>query len=167
MISAIFKVVPGYDGRKDNLAIIDTMNYINDHPITNGVYCLGCSNKIDDAVDQFMKTKEIFGKNDGVMCRHYVLSFSENEKITMDTVIRLAYETACFFWNNGFQVYYGIHSNNTNGGFHIHYCVNSVNIFDGKKIPINADFKHAFMAFVKRIDFLGERIYVNESNSYV
>ena len=91
MISAIFKVVPGYDGRKDNLAIIDTMNYISDHPITNGVYCLGCSNKINDAVDQFMKTKEIFGKNDGVMCRHYVLSFSEHEKRAKKAISILLY----------------------------------------------------------------------------
>ena len=167
MINAIFKVEPGYNGRKDEMSIYDTMHYIADHPIQNGVYGLGCSNICDNAVEEFMKTKEIFDKKDGVMCRHYILSIYENRLITEETIRIVAYYTAEFFWANGFQVYYGIHSNNSNAGYHIHYCVNSVNICNGKKIPINQEFKRSFIFFVRSLNFLEEKILVTEANNYV
>lgn len=167
MINAIFKVEPGYNGRKDEMSIYDTMNYIGDHPIQNGVYGLGCSNTCNNASEEFMKTKEIFDKNKGVMCRHYMLSFCENKLITEETIKIIAYYTAKFFWEKGFQVYYGIHTNNSNAGYHIHYCVNSVNIYDGKKIPINQEFKQSFIFYVSSLNLLKEKIWITEANNYV
>ena len=84
------------------------------------------------------KVKDIYGKNAGRECQHYILSFAKDE-INLDDAIEYAKRHAEKCFGDRFQVFVGIHVNSESGCLHAHYIVNSVSFVDGFKIQTNKD----------------------------
>lgn len=163
---AIIKVIPANDGmRKDAESISTLINYIADHPIDGGIQGIGCSNNPEEAAEQFVMTKKVMNKKEGVQCRHYLISFEEAEWINCENIGSIAYNIALFFWGQGYQTFYGIHQN-SNEGMHVHIAVNTVNLYTGKKLPISRNFKQRFIDYIRNLDFCGRQIWVLEADSY-
>lgn len=87
-----------------------------------------------ECVQLLHKRKGNFGR----YIDHEVYSFSEEEEnmILQNDIPfeEIARKMAQDFYNDGFQVYYGVHKKNDNEKhFHAHFAVNTVNFRTGKK----------------------------------
>lgn len=84
-------------------------------------------------------TKKEFGKESGRQYQHYVLSFSDEEKLKPKEAIAYAEKHAKECFGDRFQVFLAVHQNGNGGKLHVHYVVNSVSCMDGKKIQTSKD----------------------------
>ena len=91
-----------------------------------GVNCSGMN-----AYADFMATKTLFQKTDGVMFYHYDQSFHPDEKITYAEAHEIAKEFAEKAWP-GYEVLVATHCDAKH--IHSHFVVNSVSFQDGKKL---------------------------------
>lgn len=113
----------------------------------------------DTTIRQF-KCVQLLHKRKGNFGRyidHEVYSFSEEEEnmiLQNDIPVEgIAQKMAQDFYNDGFQVYYGVHKpDKTEAHIHVHFAVNTVNFRTGKK-------RHENMGDTKRRqDRLGQII---------
>ena len=95
---------------------------------------------IDTTIRQFECVQLLHTRkgNFGRYIDHEVYSFSDEEETTIlqndIPVGEIAQKMALDFYNDGFQVYYGIHkSDDTEKHLHVHFAVNTVNFRTGKK----------------------------------
>lgn len=79
----------------------------------------------------FVDEKKIWGKDNGRMCAHYVLSFHKDEDVTPEQVLEIARELAEKMFA-GHQVLITVHQDK--GHLHAHIVVNTVSYLDGKKL---------------------------------
>lgn len=99
-----------------------------------GINCLASA-----AVDEFMATKNLYGKRDGVMYYHYTQSFAPGEIKDYDTAheigLRLAEEMF-----PGFEVLVATHldayDDDCRQRVHNHFVINSVSIDTGLKLDM-------------------------------
>lgn len=95
---------------------------------------------IDDTIRQFECVQLLHKTNDGInrYIDHEIYLFSTEDEnnlkkynISFDSIAR---KMANEFFNDGFQVYYGVHNKDTGtDNLHIHFAVNTVNFKTGKK----------------------------------
>ncbi|WP_455089682.1 relaxase/mobilization nuclease domain-containing protein, partial [Peptoanaerobacter stomatis] len=81
--------------------------------------------------NEFIQTKKEFNKLDGNNFFHYVISFSDEDKIDEKDVMEIVYKFLEDKKFDGFQIFYGTHQDTDN--LHCHILINSVNCINGKK----------------------------------
>ena len=88
------------------------------------------------ACEQFLSTKASWGKTDGLCFRHYVQSFSPDEKISPMQANEIAKEFAEKAWH-GYEVLIATHVDRAH--IHSHMIVNTVHPETGKKLHESPD----------------------------
>lgn len=106
------------------------VNYIkNDEKTDEGTLVSGIHCSPEDAVKRMLRTKEDFGKEDGVQAYHIIQSFMIGE-ISPEMAHRLGKEFSVGFLP-GYEVIIGTHVDKDH--IHNHICFNSVNAASGMK----------------------------------
>lgn len=98
----------------------------------------------DSVYRSFREEKEIWNKDSGRMCVHYVISFHKDEKITPEEVLTFGQDFAEKTFP-GHQVLLAVHQDR--GHLHLHMVANTVSYEDGHKFHTTtkdlADMKEA------------------------
>ena len=82
------------------------------------------------AKDEFLATKDLYKKRDGVMLYHYIQSFAEDDNLTPEEAHEIGLEFAEKAWP-GFEVVVATHTDTK--CIHNHFVLNSVNAETGYK----------------------------------
>lgn len=98
-------------------------------------------------IDDFTKTKEIFGKTDGVQIKHMIISFNKPPKLTPKKLEKFVIKTLKYY-SKKYQVVYAVHEDTKN--LHIHVAINSVSIY-GDKFSMRAEDMRAFKEKTEKI----------------
>lgn len=148
----VLKIVPSSYTNYD--AIENVLNYIEDHPIHNGCNGIGCSSDADNAIFDFQYTQELYNKTGGKQLRHYIIALKPSCEIDVYGIHNIAYSIGYYFFNQGFQTFYGIHRNNCpEGGYHIHFAINHVSCFDGVRYNATKDEKRNLLNYINQLPF--------------
>ena len=116
-------------------ALADVLTYAKDEEKTEKQFFVeGINCNPSTARDQFITTKEYFGKTDGVQAYHGYMSFKEQD-ITPELAQQVGMEFAKRMWGNRFQVVVTCHLNTHH--LHCHFVINSVSFVDGKRLVDN------------------------------
>ena len=118
----ILKIVEESYSNKD--AMVNVINYICRGPFIGG---LGVNPNC--AALQMSLVKYVWYKTGGRQVRHFIVSFAGNESTDPDELIAYGYAIANYYYEKGFQVVFGVHTNT--GHLHIHFAVNTVNFRNG------------------------------------
>ena len=94
------------------------------------MYVTGINCNPAHAPEQFMQTKERWGKLGGRTCYHGIQSFKPGE-VTASQAHDLGVALAKELWGNRFEVVVATHCNTD--CYHNHFVMNSVSVKDGKK----------------------------------
>lgn len=89
----------------------------------------------DSVYQSFREEKEIWNKDSGRMCAHYVLSFHKDEKISPEEVLVFGQEFTDKIFP-GHQVLMAVHQDR--GHLHLHLVANTVGYEDGHKLHTTA-----------------------------
>jgi len=104
------------------------------HRYLTGINCLASA-----AVDEFMATKNLYGKRDGVMYYHYEQSFAPGEIDDYDTAHEIGLKLAGEMFP-GFEVLVATHldayDDDCRQRVHNHFVINSVSIDTGLKLDM-------------------------------
>ena len=105
---------------KDKTEVVNHVSGINCNPLF--------------AKDEFLATKALYKKSDGVMFYHYVQSFAEDDNLTPEEAHQIGLEFAEKAWP-GFEVVVATHTDTH--CIHNHFVINSVNADTGYKYRTN------------------------------
>ena len=105
---------------KDKTEVVNHVSGVNCNPLF--------------AKDEFLATKALYKKSDGVMFYHYVQSFSEDDNLTPEEAHQIGMEFAEKAWP-GFEVVVATHTDTH--CIHNHFVINSVNADTGYKYRTN------------------------------
>ena len=94
--------------------------------LVSGVNCDG-----ENAYREFMATKKVYGKDNGIFFYHYAQSFSPSEKLTPEQAHEIALEFAEKAWA-GHEVLVTTHCDASH--IHSHFTINSVGFESGMKL---------------------------------
>ncbi len=124
------------EGRQNRSAMCAVINYCQQEyktfdrkskrRLVNGVNCDG-----ENAYREFMATKKVYGKDNGIFFYHYAQSFSPKEKITPEQAHEIALEFAEKAWA-GHEVLVTTHCDAHH--IHSHFVINSVDFESGMKL---------------------------------
>lgn len=117
---------------KGGSSLARALDYAAREGVTSGK---DCPDNAREAREQMRATKEIYNQEGGRQYKHYIQSFSPEDKITPEKVNELGREWAeeCF---PGHEVFVGTHTDREH--IHNHIVVNSVNFVNGKKLQVSA-----------------------------
>ena len=118
----ILKIVEESYSNKD--AMVNVINYICRGPFIGG---LGVNPNC--AALQMSLVEYVWYKTGGRQVRHFIVSFAGNESTDPDELMAYGYAIANYYYEKGFQVVFGVHTNT--GHLHIHFAVNTVNFRNG------------------------------------
>lgn len=150
--AGILKIVPSI--YTNHNAIENVLDYIEDHPIHNGCNGIGCSPNAVNAISDFQYTQELYDKTNGKQLRHYIVALKPSYEIDVFGIHNIAYAIGYYFFNQGFQTFYGIHWNNCpEGGYHIHYAVNHVSCFNGVRYNATKDEKRNLLDYISQLPY--------------
>ena len=113
------------------------INYVTKNEKTIGKkLCSGFNCSIDTAITEMETTKKLYGKTGGRTYKHFVQSFSPDEKVTAQQAPNLAGEfvNSCPLFSD-FEVVYSTHVDKHH--IHTHFVVNSVSFADGHKFSMS------------------------------
>ena len=130
---AILKAVNVKVGRKASLKGI--INYVLQPHKTEEQLVTGICCDVPKALETFLDTKKLFGKEKGRQYYHLVQSFPPNENLTAEQAheAALKFAEACKkFW--GFEMLVVTHKDRKH--LHSHFVINSVSFIDGRKFHI-------------------------------
>ena len=94
---------------------------------------------LEEAIEWMMMAKKIHGAEEGVQCKHIVVSFGKKPEWKNKKFKKLA-EKIIGIWEGRFQVCWGYHHENIGTpkeNFHLHVIVNSVDLKTGKRLDLN------------------------------
>ena len=117
-------------------ALLNLLSYMTSSPFYTRGNCRGCmSNSIRDIIIAFEFTKEMYKKTDRKQVSHMIIG-TENDEVTAEGLIVIAEATLAYFYNQGFQCFYVIHSgsNEKFDYWHIHIAINTINFMNGKRL---------------------------------
>ena len=124
------------EGRQNRSAMRAVINYCQQkhktfdskskHRLVSGVNCDG-----ENAYREFMATKKVYGKDNGIFFYHYAQSFSPSEKLTPEQAHEIALEFAEKAWA-GHEVLVTTHCDANH--IHSHFVINSVGFESGMKL---------------------------------
>ena len=116
-------------------ALADVLTYAKDEEKTEKQFFVdGINCNPSTARDQFITTKEYFGKTDGIQAYHGYMSFKEQD-ITPEKAQEVGMEFARRAWGKRFQVVVTSHLNTQH--LHCHFVINSISFVDGKRMVDN------------------------------
>ena len=113
----------------DDNALHDVINYITrgyqlpDNMI--GAYGVTKNN----AALQMELVSQVYRKYSNCRLRHWVVSFSEEDNVTLEEVRQIANRSAAFY-KSRYQIIYAIHTDTDN--IHVHFVMNRISYRDGK-----------------------------------
>lgn len=116
----------------DELTLQRLCDYIIDPAKTNG-WIGGRGLDPYHAYEEISGMQMLWRKDFGRRAYHCILSFGDEEAITIIEAQQIAYQVAGFFFLP-YQVLYGIHV--TQEHLHIHFAVNTVSLVDGSKLNL-------------------------------
>ena len=124
------------EGRQNRSAMRAVINYCQQEyktfdnkskrRLVSGVDCDG-----ENAFREFMATKKVYGKDNGIFFYHYAQSFSPSEKLTPEQAHEIALECAEKAWA-GHEVLVTTHYDANH--IHSHFVINSVGFESGMKL---------------------------------
>ena len=124
------------EGRQNRSAMRAVINYCQQEyktfdseskrRLVSGVNCDG-----ENAFREFMATKKVYGKDNGIFFYHYAQSFSPSEKLTPEQAHEIALEFAEKAWV-GHEVLVTTHCDATH--VHSHFVINLVGYESGMKL---------------------------------
>ena len=124
------------EGRQNRSAMRAVINYCQQkyktfdskskRRLVSGVNCDG-----ENAYREFMATKKVYGKDNGIFFYHYAQSFSPSEKLTPEQAHKIALEFAEKAWA-GHEVLVTTHCDASH--IHSHFVINSVGFESGMKL---------------------------------
>lgn len=124
------------EGRQNRSAMRAVINYCQQEyktfdskskrRLVSGVNCDG-----ENAFREFMATKKVYGKDNGIFFYHYAQSFSPSEKLTPEQAHEIALEFAENAWA-GHEVLVTTHCDANH--IHSHFVINSVGFESGMKL---------------------------------
>lgn len=94
---------------------------------------------IGQAIAWMIKAKKIHGAEEGVQCRHVIISFGKKTGVEKKKFVKLV-EKIVGIWKGRFQVCWGYHHENVGTpreNFHLHLMVNSVDMKTGKRLDLD------------------------------
>ena len=103
-----------------------TFDSISKRRLIIGVNCDGAN-----SFKEFMATKKVYGKDNGIFFYHYAQSFSPSEKLTPEQAHEIALEFAEKAWE-GHEVLVTTHCDASH--IHSHFVINSVGFESGMKL---------------------------------
>ena len=121
----------GHEALASLHVIDDVVEYAADEVKTERrsyVSCLNC--REDTAAEQFVETKQLWGKMGGRVCYHGYQSFKAGE-VNAETAHEIGVKLASELWGDCFEVVVATHCNT--GHYHNHFVINSVSLEDGRK----------------------------------
>jgi hypothetical protein len=132
-------------------SIAKAINYVAQdektvHKLVSGISC-----NPKTAIEEMKATKALWNKTDGRQYKHFVQSFSPDEKVTPELAHKIALELAEKEFK-GFEVVIATHDDAEH--IHTHFIVNSVNYENGKKFQQS---KEDLQALKTHSDALCER----------
>ena len=129
------------EGRQNPSAMRAVINYCQQEyktydskskrDLVSGINCDG-----ENSFSEFMATKKVYGKNNGVFFYQYVQSFLPTEKITPEQAHEVALEFAEKAWK-GHEVLVTTHCDARH--IHSHFVINSVGYESGMKLRQSAE----------------------------
>jgi len=135
-------------GKNPNQGIKNCINYIiNPFKTENFKYISGnnvilTSNSqkiVAEGYQQFMNTKNTFGKPLGRQAYHYKLSFAKQDNVSPELAMQITQEF-CEIYLADYESIYAVHTNTKH--IHSHICFNSVDMSTGRKYYYkNGDWK--------------------------
>lgn len=113
-------------------SVKDIINYVTDKEKTTEelMYGKDCSSEPSQAIEDMQTTKELYGKTEGRQYKHFVQSFSPEDKITPEKANQLGKEWAKENFE-GYEVFIATHTDKDH--IHNHFIINSVNFETGEK----------------------------------
>ena len=124
------------EGRQNPSAMKAVINYCQQEyktyddrsrrQLVSGINCYG-----NNSFKEFMATKKVYAKDNGIFFYHYVQSFSPNEKLSPEKAHEVALEFAGKAWE-GHEVLVTTHCDAEH--LHSHFVINSVGYETGKKL---------------------------------
>lgn len=127
----------GHEALASLHVIDDVVEYAADEVKTERrsyVSCLNC--REDTAAEQFVETKQLWGKMGGRVCYHGYQSFKAGE-VNAETAHEIGVKLASELWGDRFEVVVATHCNT--GHYHNHFVINSVSLEDGRKFYNSPD----------------------------
>lgn len=127
----------GHEALASLHVIDDVVEYAADEVKTERrsyVSCLNC--REDTAAEQFIETKQLWGKMGGRVCYHGYQSFKAGE-VNAETAHEIGVKLASELWGDRFEVVVATHCNT--GHYHNHFVINSVSLEDGRKFYNSPD----------------------------
>ena len=119
-IGVVINYAPRGEKTKDKTEVVNHVSGTNCNPLF--------------AKDEFLATKALYKKSDGVMFYHYVQSFAEDDNLTPEEAHQIGMEFAEKAWP-GFEVVVATHTDTH--CIHNHFVINSVNSETGYKYRTN------------------------------
>lgn len=138
--TAIFKICSqdnkhSYRTQKDIKRVIDYILREDKRKRDNIWGTVGIFNKTNEGiVEDFLKSKRLYGKTDGLQLKHLVLSCGKRPDIPRKKLRKLVKQTVSF-WGKNYQTVYAVHEDKPDDKWHMHIVLNSVSN-NGKKIQI-------------------------------
>lgn len=127
---ATIKSIKG--GIKADIHIANAIEYITKQEKTKGlVSTFNCYGDKKNIIAQFQYTRQIFGKDKGVLAHHYCHSFSPDDDVTPEQVHKITLDLVQKIAGDNFQYLVATHSDKDH--IHSHIIINSVNMLTGKK----------------------------------
>ena len=123
-------------------AVGDVIDYaVNPEKTEQMMYVTGINCNPDTALEEFMNTKQYWGKTDGRLAYHGYQSFLEGEgKITAEQAHEIGVKLAQEVWGDRFEVIVATHLNTDH--YHNHFLINSVSFMDGYKyVRMKSDYE--------------------------
>jgi len=123
------------DSDKTDVGLFDelhnTIDYIeNDFKTEQKLFVTGINCNEKTALDEMIKTKKRFHKENGILGFHAFHSYKEGE-VTPEMAHKVGIQVATEMWGDRFQVLVSTHLNTNN--IHNHFVINSVSHIDGKR----------------------------------
>lgn len=150
---AILKVVnKHYDSLQDVANLIQYV--LNPNKVSSGNWGVRNVYLYEDSTmtaNLLMQTNQYYGKTQGSMLHHFILSYSRYEYYMKNEMIM---ENACHIIDGflkGYQCIFAMHENTDNP--HVHIIFNSVNMMNGMKFPLKKDYYYAITRFLEDVTF--------------
>jgi len=119
--------------RQDFQALQDVIDYAENESKTHQRYYIsGINCNPDKAREEFIITKQAFGKTGGIQAYHGYMSFPKDEPITPDEAHQIGIEYASEVWGKDFEVVVTTHLDREH--LHNHFVINSISFVDGHRL---------------------------------
>lgn len=141
------------------IGVGEESKYHDDQAIANVIHYIGCDGAAatrlaggiavypPNAIYEMELLSAAYGKQSGARLRHFVLSLSPEERLSVERMQILAWDVASYYGAR-YQIVWGIHEEKKHK--HIHFAMNRVSYIDGKKYPGDKKDYYDFIKHVKQ-----------------